>query len=244
MLSHKMKKRLKKAMKRWKSFKCDQALSKGKMIFSEESSRAIYEMGNMELIELRQTSATIQCPSCLKHVPEGLNMCQCGVWLRPNQSTMDRIRTAFAVLKNLECRASVIPRQQDHQKAMLAKRGWNAANTNLYWTDGRTTKYIKFVDADYLIWQILPCVLEMCRVAEDDDIRAKTRRALPSRTRKQKRRSLDERLGVADFWVRGLLLDKLYSIFHALVIVFSFGFVLCLLVGEGAFTSRPSACVD
>ena len=28
----------------------------------------------MELIELRRTSATIQCSSCLKHVPEGLNM--------------------------------------------------------------------------------------------------------------------------------------------------------------------------
>ena len=35
-------------------------VSKGNVIFSEESSRAIYEMGNMELIELRQTSATIQ----------------------------------------------------------------------------------------------------------------------------------------------------------------------------------------
>ena len=35
-------------------------LSKGFMIFSEESSRAFYEMDNMELIELRQTSATIQ----------------------------------------------------------------------------------------------------------------------------------------------------------------------------------------
>ena len=30
------------------------------MIFSEESRRAIYEIGNLELIELRQTSATIQ----------------------------------------------------------------------------------------------------------------------------------------------------------------------------------------
>ena len=47
-------------------------LSKGNVIFSEESSRAVYEMGNMELIELRQTSATIQCPSCPRHVPEGL----------------------------------------------------------------------------------------------------------------------------------------------------------------------------
>ena len=48
---------------------------RGNMIFSEESSRAIYELGNLELIELRQDSATIQCLSCLKHVPEGLNMC-------------------------------------------------------------------------------------------------------------------------------------------------------------------------
>ena len=31
------------------------------MIFSEESSRAIYEMDNLELIELRHASATIQC---------------------------------------------------------------------------------------------------------------------------------------------------------------------------------------
>ena len=44
------------------------------MIFSEESSRATHEMGNLELIGLGQASATIQCPSCLKHVPEGLNM--------------------------------------------------------------------------------------------------------------------------------------------------------------------------
>ena len=107
-------------------------LSEGNMIFSEESSRAIYEVGNMEMIELRQTSATIQCLSSLKHVPEGLNVCQCGVWLRPNQSTMDRIRTTFAASKTPFYRASVIisrgkksvhhPWQMDHQKAMDAKR--------------------------------------------------------------------------------------------------------------------------
>ena len=124
-------------------------LSKGKMIFSEESSRAICEKGNMELIALRQTSATIQCLSCLKHVPEGLNMCQCGVWLRPNQSTMDRIRTAFAALKTLCHRASVIisrgeksghnPWQQDHQKAMDANRGvLKRGKYTFSWADGRT----------------------------------------------------------------------------------------------------------
>ena len=72
------------------SFRND--LSKENMIFSEESCRGIYDMGNMELIELRQTSATFQCLSCLKHVPEGWNMCPCGVWLRPNLDTMDRIK--------------------------------------------------------------------------------------------------------------------------------------------------------
>ena len=66
-------------------------VSKRNMIFSEESSRANYETGNMEIIELRQTSATTQGLSCLKHVLEGMNMCQCGVWVRPNQSTLDRI---------------------------------------------------------------------------------------------------------------------------------------------------------
>ena len=47
----------------------------------------------------RQTPAAIQCLSCLKHAPEGLNICLCGVWLRPNQSTMDRIKATFAALK-------------------------------------------------------------------------------------------------------------------------------------------------
>ena len=108
--------KLRQSTKSWKSFKWDQAQNpfvticrkKGNMIFSEESSRAIYEIGNMELVELRQTSAAIQCPSCLKHVPEGLNMCPCGVWLRSNQSTMDRIRAASTALKTSYYRTSVI----------------------------------------------------------------------------------------------------------------------------------------
>ena len=90
-------------------------------------------MGNMELRELRQTSSTIQCPSCLKHVPEGLNKCLCDVCLRPNQSTMDRSRAAFAALKIPYYRTTVILSngrksghnqwQMDHQKAIDARRG-------------------------------------------------------------------------------------------------------------------------
>ena len=38
-------------------------LAKDGMIFSEESNCGIYEMGNVELTELKQTSETTQCPS-------------------------------------------------------------------------------------------------------------------------------------------------------------------------------------
>ena len=47
-----------------------------KTVFSEESSRAIFELGNVELIELKKS--TIQCPSCLHHVFEGTLVCKCG----------------------------------------------------------------------------------------------------------------------------------------------------------------------
>ena len=108
-------------------------LSNGKMIFSEENKSRYPRDGQHGVIELRQTSATIQCPSCLKHVPEGLNMSECGVWLRPNQSTMERIRTAFAALKTPYYRASVIISRgkkwsqpmatRTSKKAMDPKRG-------------------------------------------------------------------------------------------------------------------------
>ena len=122
------------------------------MIFSEESSRAIYEMGNMELIELRQTSATIQCPSCPKHVPEGLNMFQCGVWLRPNQRTMDRIRSAFCILENslLPCLSNHFKKKENWSRPMATrsskshgfkKRSAETRQIPLLWTDGRTAKY-------------------------------------------------------------------------------------------------------
>ena len=49
------------------------------MIFSEESRRIIHELGNIELHESGQTSSTIQCQSCYKHMPEGLKFCICGI---------------------------------------------------------------------------------------------------------------------------------------------------------------------
>ena len=111
----------------------DDLKKKGDMIFSEESSRATYEVGNLELIEQRQTSATIQCLSFLKHIPDGLNMCLCGVWIRPNQDTTDRIRATFAALKTPYYRTAItLSRgkkhghnqwQIDHGEAVDAKKG-------------------------------------------------------------------------------------------------------------------------
>ena len=128
-------KEIDKKLEKWRVGSCTKSirndLSKNIMIFSEESSLAFFEMGNMGWVELRQTSATVQCPSCLKHVPEGLNMCLRGVWLRPNQSTMDRFRAAFAALTSTTITMSRWTKrghnqwQMDHQKAMDA-RSWAA----------------------------------------------------------------------------------------------------------------------
>ena len=63
-------------------------LAKEKMVFSEESSRAIFEMGNLELIELNKSS--IQCPSCFRF--EGTLLCKCGMPTKPDQVAMNRIK--------------------------------------------------------------------------------------------------------------------------------------------------------
>ena len=67
------------------------------MIFSEESSRAIFERSNAEPIELKKTS--IQCPSCLHHVFEGTTTCISGKLLRPDKNVVDPIKEAFEVSK-------------------------------------------------------------------------------------------------------------------------------------------------
>ena len=52
----------------------------------------------MELFELRQTTDTVQCHSCLSHVPTGLKFCQCGVCLRLDEETVSRIKARFQAL--------------------------------------------------------------------------------------------------------------------------------------------------
>ena len=73
-------------------------LNKEDMIFCKESSKAIYEMGNVELIELRQTTSTVQCRPCWKHIPEGVLQCLCGNWLKPDEHRVNQIKLRFAEL--------------------------------------------------------------------------------------------------------------------------------------------------
>ena len=93
-------------LKRLKSGSCTKSIrddqkKQGDMMFSEESSRVIHEMGNMELIELVQISVIIQCHAWLNHFPERLKYCGCGVCLRPGEDTTNRIKA--------RCQALIVP---------------------------------------------------------------------------------------------------------------------------------------
>ena len=98
------------------------------VIFCKESTEAISRMGNVELIELRQTTSTVQCPACWKHIQEWMLQCLCGIWLRPE------IKLRFAelvkpyywvlVIKSRGRRHLHLPWQQAHCECRRdAKKG-------------------------------------------------------------------------------------------------------------------------
>ena len=68
-------------------------LAKEKMVFSQESSQAIFEIGNVELVELK--TSMIQCPSCLHYVFEGTLLCRCGKHIRHDLDMRRRIKAAL-----------------------------------------------------------------------------------------------------------------------------------------------------
>ena len=81
-------------------------LAKEKLVCSIESSQAIFNMGKVELIELKKT--TIQCPSCLHCVSEGTFLCNCGKLLKlepgrdqPNQGSIRDSESTFSCISNL-----------------------------------------------------------------------------------------------------------------------------------------------
>ena len=55
-------------------------------------------MGNVELFELGETPATVQCQSCFKHMTERMIFCECGCCLRPNEDIINKIEAIFKTL--------------------------------------------------------------------------------------------------------------------------------------------------
>ena len=98
---------------------CNNLKTTGDTIFCDESSCVIYEMGNLELIERRLFSVRLP----LKHEPEGLKMCLCGVWSRPNQDTVNSIKARFEALITSYYRTAVtLSRGKKARTQSMAKR--------------------------------------------------------------------------------------------------------------------------
>ena len=83
---------------RAESIRQDLPTEDGDLTFSEDSRRIIYVMGNVELFELGNATATVQCQSCFKHVPEAMIFCECGYCLRPNKDVINKIKAMFKTL--------------------------------------------------------------------------------------------------------------------------------------------------
>ena len=66
------------------------------MVFSKESSCAIFEMGNVELIELKKSS--IQCPSCFHYVFEGTFLCNYGELVKLDPDAINGITIAAIII--------------------------------------------------------------------------------------------------------------------------------------------------
>ena len=90
---------------KWKSSK-DESKSKGmhedlqkKEIFQVKKQASTFlQIGNLELHEVRQRTATIQCPQCSAYFEEGFQFCKCGAGLQMAESTISRIRKRFQEL--------------------------------------------------------------------------------------------------------------------------------------------------
>ena len=105
-------------------------LKNGDMTFIEESSRVIYEMGNVELFELGQISMTVQCHSFPEARARRIKI----LWMLSStgRTQVTELKARFQALESPFYVARMGSRgkthrqaqwQQDHYKAMDAKRG-------------------------------------------------------------------------------------------------------------------------
>ena len=120
-------------------FKKDKGLSvKNQVAF-------FYEMGNMELSGLKQCfSVTSWCHSCIRHLPEGMEFCECGVCLRPHEETMNRVRCQISSFEStvFSCTSESFKRKQT-QRSTMARRPLESSRRQK-----RSTETLAFLDIE------------------------------------------------------------------------------------------------
>ena len=101
-------------------------------VYTKETAEKIHDQGNVELVELRRTTETIQCQACWKHIFEGMIKCCCGYMKQPTQQIINEIQDRFqklcgpqwkAVIQSRAMKCSPQPWQDMHKRAKDALRG-------------------------------------------------------------------------------------------------------------------------
>ena len=87
-------------------------------MFNQESSQAIFFIGNVQLIGLK--TSRIQCPSCLHYVFKGTILCAFGKHIRPHQEMTRRIKAAFEKFKAPHFRASFVDSRCETRPSLVA----------------------------------------------------------------------------------------------------------------------------
>ena len=101
-------------------------------IYKPEDAGRIKNQGTIEWTDLRQTTRTTQCRSCLQHVPEGMIKCYCGYMTVLTIEYMNELNDRFRTLCQSPWKVRMKSRgfkhcpqqwQEDHRRAKEHLRG-------------------------------------------------------------------------------------------------------------------------
>ena len=115
-------------------------VAKEMMVFNQESSQAIFEICNVELIGLK--TSRIQCPSYLHYVFEGTILCACGKHIRPDQEMTRRIKAAFEIFKAPYFRASFVDSRGETRPSLVAGAPPQGDRRSTRYEEGQKTIYV------------------------------------------------------------------------------------------------------
>ena len=115
-------------------------LAKEKIVFNQESSQAIFEMGNVELIGLK--TSRIQCPSYLQYVFEETILCACSKHIRPDQEMTRRIKASFEIFKAPYFRASFVDSRCETRPSLVAGAPPQGDRRSTRYEKGQKTIYV------------------------------------------------------------------------------------------------------